>query len=50
MVVNCSHVEVVIGGHPPHIVVKNTTGCTVMKETETERERKRERERQRVRE
>jgi len=29
MVVNCSNVEVVIGGHPPQIVVKNTTGCTL---------------------
>lgn len=29
VVVNCKYVEVVLGGHPPHISVKNTTGCTL---------------------
>ena len=29
VVVNCSYIEIVIGGHPPNITVKNTTGCTI---------------------
>eukprot|EP00802_Teleaulax_amphioxeia_P020056 Tamp_20321.p1 GENE.Tamp_20321~~Tamp_20321.p1 ORF type:complete len:386 (+),score=53.38 Tamp_20321:51-1160(+) len=29
VVVNCNFIEIVIGGHPPHMTVKNTTGCTL---------------------
>ena len=29
VIVNCKYVEVVLGGHPPHISIKNTTGCTL---------------------